>query len=115
MSTITMTSPIAPTRSITQRLEALDKANDVRCRRAQFKRDMKVKREFAPDVLRVTPAWMDTMKVLDVLLAMPKVGRVKALKWLNRTTISPSKTMGGLSPRQRDALVALLVAEELRA
>jgi hypothetical protein len=49
-----------------------------------------------------------TMKVFDVLLAMPKTGRVKANKILRRCNVSPSKTLAGLSERQRLELLALL-------
>jgi hypothetical protein len=45
-----------------------------------------------------------------MLLAVPKYGRVKANKVLQQVRISPSKTIGGLSDRQRTELVALLRA-----
>jgi hypothetical protein len=41
-------------------------------------------------------------------MAVPKYGRVKANKVLGTCRISPSKTIGGLSARQRDELVAAL-------
>ena len=40
-----------------------------------------------------------------MILAVPKYGRVKANKILNQCRISPSKTIGGLSERQRAELV----------
>jgi hypothetical protein len=43
-----------------------------------------------------------------MLLAVPKYGRVKVNKVLTQCRISPSKTIGGLSERQRDELVKLL-------
>ena len=43
-----------------------------------------------------------------MILAVPKYGRVKANKILNQCRISPSKTIGGLSERQRTELVQLL-------
>ena len=43
-----------------------------------------------------------------MLLAVPKYGRVKANKVLQTCRISPSKTIGGLSDRQRTELVSLL-------
>jgi hypothetical protein len=39
---------------------------------------------------------------------VPKYGRVKVNKLLIQCRISPSKTLGGLSPRQRHELVANL-------
>jgi hypothetical protein len=46
--------------------------------------------------------------VFDLLLAVPKYGRVKVNKILSQCRISPSKTLGGLSERQRRELVALM-------
>ena len=54
------------------------------------------------------PDFVETAKVFDMLLAVPKYGRVKVNKVLTQCRISPSKTIGGLSQRQRDELVSLL-------
>ena len=45
---------------------------------------------------------------LDLLLAVPKYGRVKVNRILTHCRISPSKTIGGLSERQRNELVSYL-------
>ena len=54
------------------------------------------------------PEYVETAKVFDMLLAVPKYGRVKVNKILVHCRISPSKTIGGLSERQRSELVSLL-------
>ena len=54
------------------------------------------------------PDYVETAKVFDMLLAVPKYGRVKVNKVLTQCRISPSKTIGGLSQRQRDELVSSL-------
>jgi hypothetical protein len=54
------------------------------------------------------PDFVATAKVFDMLLAVPKYGRVKVNKVLTQCRISPSKTIGGLSQRQRDELVSQL-------
>ena len=59
-------------------------------------------------LLREPPEYVETAKVFDMLLAVPKYGRVKANKILQQCRISPSKTIGGLSERQRTELVSLL-------
>ncbi len=46
--------------------------------------------------------------MFDLLLAVPKYGRVKVNKILSQCRISPSKTLGGLSERQRGELVTLM-------
>ena len=96
----------APERSLNQRMDALQRANDIRSRRAQLKRDLKAGRTPIHQILLEPPEWVETAKVIDMLLAVPKYGRVKASKVLHTCRISPSKTIGGLSPRQRDELVA---------
>ena len=98
----------APERSLTQRLDALERANIVRTRRAQLKRDLKSGRSSIHTLLTEPPEYIETAKVFDMLLAVPKYGRVKVNKVLTQCRISPSKTIGGLSERQRDELVKLL-------
>jgi hypothetical protein len=98
----------APERSLVQRMEALQRANDIRSRRAQLKRDLKAGRSPIHELLLDPPDYLQTAKVFDLLLAVPKYGRVKVNKILSQCRISPSKTLGGLSERQRGELVALL-------
>lgn len=98
----------APERSLNQRMDALQRANEIRSRRAQLKRDLKAGRTSIHNLLLDPPEWVETAKVFDMLLAVPKYGRVKANKILTTCRISPSKTIGGLSQRQRDELIASL-------
>jgi hypothetical protein len=98
----------APERSLDQRMDALGKANAIRTRRAQLKRDLKGGRTSIHNLLLSPPEWVETAKVFDMLLAVPKYGRVKANKVLKQCRISPSKTIGGLSERQRTELVQML-------
>ena len=97
----------APERSLDQRMEALKRANDIRVRRAQLKRELKDGSVAIEAVLRDPPPYVETAKVLDMLMAVPKFGRVKAARLLNQCRISQSKTVGGLSDRQRSELVGL--------
>jgi len=90
-------------------MEALQRANDIRTKRAQTKRDLKAGQgRSIHDLLLEPPEWMETMKVFDLLIATPKYGRVKVNKVLVTCRISPSKTIGGLSQRQRTELVSML-------
>ena len=100
--------PEAPERSRDQRMDALRQANGIRTARAQLKRDLKAGRVTIQDLLSAPPEYILTAKVFDVLLAVPKYGRVKANRVLNQCRISPAKTIGGLSERQRVELVSLL-------
>ena len=98
----------APERSLNQRMDALARANRIRIQRAQLKRDLKSGRRSIHSLLLDPPEYIETAKVFDMLLAVPKYGRVKVNKILAHCRIAPSKTIGGLSERQRSELVQLL-------
>src|SRR3954453_15518994 len=97
----------APARSLDQRMEALKRANDIRVRRAKLKKDLKAGTVQIEGVLMAPPEYVGPAKVFQMLMAVPKFGRVKAARFLNQPRISQSKTVGGLSERQRAELVAL--------
>jgi hypothetical protein len=100
--------PEAPERSLDQRMDALKRANGIRTARAQLKKDLKAGRVSIQDLLDSPPDYVLTAKVFDMLLAVPKYGRVKTNRVLNQCRISPAKTIGGLSERQRKEMVSLL-------
>src|SRR5437667_11449112 len=91
----------APRRSLDQRMDALKRANDVRVKRAKLKKDLKDGRVRIQTILGSPPEYVSTAKVVDILMAVPKFGRVKAARFLNMCRISQSKPAGGLSDRQR--------------
>ncbi|MEX0620377.1 MAG: integration host factor, actinobacterial type [Solirubrobacterales bacterium] len=101
-------SPDTPERSLDQRMDALKRANDIRTARAKLKKDLKAGRASILELLESPPEYVLTAKVFDLLLAVPKYGRVKANRILNQCRISPAKTVGGLSERQRKEMVGLL-------
>ncbi len=107
--TATQTDPV-PEHTRLQRLAALESANRIRVFRAQKKRQLKSGETSLVDLLVVVPLEMQTMRVMDLLLASPKVGRVKASKVLVQCSLPPSKTIGGLTTRQRSWLLELLRA-----
>jgi hypothetical protein len=96
-----------PSRSLDQRLDALERANRIRVSRAQLKRELKSGETSFDQVLLDPPGFVLTAKVYDMLLAVPRLGRVRASKLLAQCRISHSKTIGGLSDRQRAELVDL--------
>jgi len=97
-----------PERTHSQRMKALNRANEIRTKRAQLKRDLKAGKVKVEKLLLDPPDWVLSAKAFDMILAVPKYGRVKANKILNVCRISPSKTIGGLSERQRAELVSVL-------
>ena len=93
-------------------MKALNRANEIRTKRAQLKRDLKAGKMKVEKLLLDPPDWVLSAKAFDMILAVPKYGRVKANKILNECRISPSKTIGGLSraPARRARLDASQVA-----
>jgi hypothetical protein len=87
-------------------MDALQRANHVRSKRARLKADLKAGTITVASVLREPPEFLQTAKVIDILMATPKCGRVKSARILEQCRVSPSKTVGGLSERQRGELLA---------
>jgi hypothetical protein len=108
MTTQTKVLTQAPERSLDQRMEALRRANEIRSLRAQLKKDLRSARVPIGEVIADPPEYVMTAKVFDMLLAVPKCGKVKATRILNQCRISQGKTLGGLSERQRNELLELL-------
>jgi hypothetical protein len=108
MAPLTKVQSQTPERSLDQRMEALRRANDIRSQRAKLKRDLKSGHITIQRIIASPPDYVLTAKVFDMLMAVPKYGKVKATKFLNHCRISQGKTMGGLSERQRNELLELL-------
>lgn len=108
MSTTTTTPCPPPDRSLLQRMDALERANEIRTFRAKLKEDIKAGRRNVATLLNDPPPEIHTMKVSELLLAMSFVGPVKVSKVLRRCDVAPSKTVAGCTPRQRAELVRLL-------
>ena len=85
-------------------MRALSRANEIRSKRAKLKRDLKAGKVKVEVLLRDPPDYVLSAKAFDMIVAVPKYGRVKANKILTVCRISPSKTIGGLSARQRGEL-----------
>lgn len=114
MSTIT-----APDRSLDQRMESLQKANRHRKARKTFKAQLRLSHELGgkPTVLAAClvadcPEWAWSWRASDLLLHIPKVGRVRRDRIIRQLGIAMGKTLYGLSPRQRNALIYLLERED---
>ena len=93
-----------PPRSLQQRMTALDRANDVRTRRAELKRDLKAGRVVFLDVVLDPPEWLLTARVFDIALHVPKYGRKKVATIFRHAEVSLTVTFGALSSGRRRAL-----------
>ena len=94
-----------PGRSREQRLRALRLANEIRSARAKLKKDLASGRIELAQILAQPPECVRTARVRDVLLVLPKIGSVKAGRILADCGIAHSKTLGGLTERQRAELL----------
>jgi hypothetical protein len=108
----------APSRSREQRMNALQRANQIRFARAQFKRRVRsAEREDAiaavGDIVAEPPDWALAWRLREVLLAIPNLGTVKVGRFMLFAKISDRKTLGGLSDRQRHVVVQWLWTGEV--
>ncbi len=95
-----------PGRARQQRLRALRLANEIRSARAQLKKDLASGKIELAQILAQPPECPRTARVRDVLLALPKIGSVKAGRILADCGIAHSKTLGGLTGRQHTELLS---------
>lgn len=90
------------------RMKALRIANEVRERRKELKADLRNGRVVLADVLFSDAAYLRTMKVRDLLLATPGIGKHKANRALQVCWISPTAPLARMSPRSRSILLEWL-------
>lgn len=99
---------VASTRLRERRMVALRQANQVRGLRAKLKQDLRAGNVRLEQILATGAVYLASAEVFDLLVAVPKVGPVKAAHLLTIARISPSKTVAALSERQRARLIELL-------
>jgi len=99
---------VASTRLRERRMNALRQANQVRGLRAKLKQDLREGTVRLERILATGADYLASAEVFDLLVAVPKIGPVKAAHLLSIARISPSKTVAGLSARQRARLIELL-------
>jgi hypothetical protein len=93
---------------VDQRRSALDRANRIRVWRARFKRDLKTHPHLATFQLKTPTPWIESMRVAELVRALPYYGEAKTLRLLLRCGIPAEKTIGTLTQRQRDELTKAL-------
>ena len=83
-------------------------ANRVRSERAALKAALKRGTVAIDELLAEPPSLLAAAKLVDLLAALPSYGPVKVARLLEGCRISPVKTVGGLTQRQRSQLLAAL-------
>ena len=96
-----------PGRSREQRLRALAQANQVRTARAELKRELASGKIELVEILADPPPCARTARVRDLLVVLPRIGSVRAGRILAHCGIAHSKTLAGLTERQRGELIKL--------
>jgi ribosomal protein S13 len=86
----------------------LNKANEVRLRRARFKRDVKKGLIDVREVIAAPPEWARTMSVPEVLGAIQGIGDARVKGWLDAAQIPAQARLGKLTPSQRTRLAELV-------
>ena len=91
-----------------QRQAALDKAAASRRERAEVKNRLKHSGASLREVIEAGQAneVIGKMKVLDLIQAMPGIGKVRARQIMEKVKISESRRVRGLGSKQAAALVA---------
>jgi hypothetical protein len=89
-------------------MNALRQANQVRGLRAKLKQDLREGTVRLEQILATSADYLASAEIFDLLVAVPKIGPVKAARLLTIARISPSKTVAALSERQRARLIEQL-------
>jgi hypothetical protein len=88
----------------------LQLANTVRQQRAEVKRALRAGDECIAELLLAPPEFLQGARLSEILLALPGYGQVRVGRLLKRQELSPMKTVGALSERQRQVLAQALDA-----
>lgn len=92
--------PIIP---FEKKIAGLDKARNIRTKRSHIKKMLKSGEINLPDILNDYEkyrSYIENMKLIDILVSLPKTGMVKAKRILSELNISERKKINGLSTRQ---------------
>jgi len=102
-----------PTRSAAQRRQALARAVEARRARAAMKARVRAGEVSVREVIAIAhqdqlsgdDEHVASMRVQDLLEALPSVGKVRARRLMEDLDIAPSRRLRGLGPRQEAALL----------
>jgi hypothetical protein len=93
---------------VPQHVQALERANSVRCGRAALKRSIAEGRTDVSEVLLAPPSIVATMALGDLLMSQKGWGRVRSGRFLRSAGLTEIRTLGNLTQRQRHSLAVLL-------
>jgi hypothetical protein len=90
------------------RMRALNRANVVRAKRSTLKADLRTGRIHLADVLLSDEGWLRSMRVRDLLLATPGVGKLKANRALQTCWVSGTAPLHCVSRKSREKVLEWL-------
>jgi hypothetical protein len=97
-----------------QALNALEYANSLRIARGEDKKKMK-RGELEPSsVLRDLPVHWNSAKLLEFLLAIPRIGRTRAHTYCKLHGVSTTRRLDELTTRQRELVARTLDTDRRR-
>jgi hypothetical protein len=97
--------------SVPQHVQALGRANHVRCRRAALKRSIANGRVDVSEVLLAPPSVVAKMALGELLMSQKGWGHVRSERFLRSAGLTEIKKLGNLTERQRCSLAALLTKD----
>ncbi|MGD0198850.1 MAG: hypothetical protein ABSC56_13205 [Solirubrobacteraceae bacterium] len=102
-----MTTTTAAPDSV-QRLQALQRANEVRVVRAALKREIATGVTSTEQALLSGAPEIQSMPVIDLLMSQRGWGRARCRWFLRAIPLSESKTIGSMTDRQKHLVLATL-------
>jgi hypothetical protein len=92
-----------------QALAALERANSIRIRRSQLRRELQSREVSLSTILtEPLPEWLENMPVDQLLSAAPRVGKLSVVILLRECGLRWGRPLGLLTPRQRNLLAELI-------
>ncbi|MDP2872675.1 MAG: integration host factor, actinobacterial type [Bacillota bacterium] len=96
-----------PVLTLSEKKEALEKAQKMRSERKEIREQLKTGRMVLSEVLsRDNDEVMGKMRVAYLLASLPRVGKTTAKKVMDEIGIDESRRVQGLGKRQKEALLA---------
>jgi|1186.fasta_scaffold842709_1 hypothetical protein len=92
------------TDGLAQHLQSLARANEVRTARSADKKAIRRRELHASTVLRSPPVHWQRATLVELLLCVPRVGRVKAQRWCTIERVKLDARLINLTIRQRELM-----------
>jgi DNA-binding MarR family transcriptional regulator len=101
-------SSSATTKPVSQHMQAIQRANQVRSARSQLKRAVAENRMTAAEVILACPWEAATMTISELLMSQRRWGTTRTSKFLSAVGMTQTKTIGSMTDRQRQGLARIL-------